>query len=609
MTSQPMSLTQAYLRAWRYYREDWRTIIVAVLLVGSTTLANLAQPLPLAILVDYVLYRKPATPLSYRLFARYGPHGVVRQIIALAAIMVVLRILSEVIGLGQGFFKIRIGYNGLVRVRSDLYRHMQRLSLRFYRTRPQGDLIFRLSTDTNGFVAAFNVVFGLLVNAITLLFMIVFMFTMSWRLMLVAVSITPLLVWAIRKYGGVLNRTTAQAQRIEAGLATTVHRSIATMGLVQAFGREDDEYTRFHGDVGSSSRAWIRVHMQGMVYWAVLGVCFGLGAALVTGVGGYLAYRGGIEVGVILIFFQYVTVQLYAPLQALSASETELRKGLAGMNRVYEILDLDPEIKDAPDAIRLPRESRPLQLDHVAFAYGADAPPVLEDVNVTIRPGQMVAFVGSSGTGKTSLLNLLPRFYDPTAGAVRLGGHDLRKVKLADLRKHVALVLQESPILSATVAENIAYGNPSASESDIRAAARLAGADAFIQSLPQKYNSKLDEGGQNLSGGQRQRIGIARALATEAPILVLDEPTSALDAHNEQMITETLRGLKGQRTVVIVSHRLSTVTDCDCIYVMDAGRVVEQGTHEQLLDRRGVYYRLARHQMKLGGAPEPVATA
>jgi ABC-type multidrug transport system fused ATPase/permease subunit len=603
-----MSLTQAYLRAWRYYREDWGKILVSVLLVGLTTLANLAQPFPLAILVDYVLWHKPAKALPHRLFAEYGPHDAVGQVIVLAAIMILLRVLSEGIGLAQGFYKIRIGYNGQVRVRSELFRHMQRLSLSFYRSRAQGDLIFRLSTDTNGFVAAFNVVFGLLVNTITLLFMMVIMFAMNWKMALVAVSITPLLFWAIRKYGGVLNKTTARAQTIEAGLATAVHRSVATMGIVQAFGREDDEYDRFRGDVAHSSNAWVNVHMQGMVYWGVLGVCFGLGAALIFGVGGYLAWKGSLEVGFIWVFFQYVTTQLYAPLQALSGSETELRRGLAGMNRVYEILDIEPEIKDAPDAIHLPRQSRTLQLDHVAFGYKPDAPPVLQDVSVTIEPGQMVAFVGSSGAGKTSLLNLLPRFYDPTAGAVRLDGHDLRKVKLADLRKHVALVLQESPILSATVADNIAYGNPKASEADIRAAAKLAGADAFIQSLPEKYASMLHEGGQNLSGGQRQRIGIARALATEAPILVLDEPTSALDSHNEEMITETLRGLKGQRTVVIVSHRLSTVVDCDCIFVMEAGRVVEQGTHEELINRRGAYYRLARHQMKLGGAPEAVAT-
>jgi len=244
-----------------------------------------------------------------------------------------------------------------------------------------------------------------------------------------------------------------------------------------------------------------------------------------------------------------------------------------------------------------------LQLDHVSFAYRQDT-PVLADVSVTIPPGEMVAFVGSSGAGKTSLLNLLPRFYDPTSGAVRLDGHDLRTVKVRDLRRHIALVLQESPILAATVAQNIAYGNPAATAAQIHEAARLSGAESFIQSLPQTYQTLLDEGGQNLSGGQRQRIGISRALASEAPILVLDEPTSALDAHNERMITETLAGLKGKRTIVIVSHRLSTVADCDRIYMMEQGRIVEEGTHAELLARNGAYARLARHQMKLGETPQ-----
>ena len=603
-----MTLTSAYSRAWRYYRDDWRKILIAVLLVGLTTLANLAQPFPLAILVDTVFMHKPPEPLPHRLFFRYGPHHPVSQVIVLACIMLLLRVLSEIIGLAQGFYKIRIGYNGQLRVRCDLFRQLQRLSLSFYRSHAQGDLIYRLSTDTNGFVAAFNVVFGVVVNSVTLVFMMFVMFAMSWRLAVVAVSITPVLFWAIRKYGGVLTQTSAAATKIEAGLATTVHRSVATVGLVQAFGREDDEYHRFHDDVANSSTAWVKMHMQGMVYWAVLGLCFGVGAALIFGVGGYLAYKGALEVGFILIFFQYVTTQLYAPLQSLSGSETELRRGLAGMERVYEILDTDPEIKDAPDAIDLPRESRVLQLDHVAFSYAADKPPVLRDVSVSIRPGEMVAFVGSSGAGKTSLLNLLPRFYDPTSGAVRLDGHDIRQIKLRDLRKHIALVLQESPILSASVLDNIAYGNPGASEAEIRQAARLAGADVFVESLDGQYHAMLHEGGQNLSGGQRQRIGIARALATEAPILVLDEPTSALDSRNEQMITETLHGLKGKRTIVIVSHRLSTVVDCDCIYVMDAGRVVEKGTHEALLALGGVYYRLATHQMKLGNSAEPLAS-
>ena len=220
----------------------------------------------------------------------------------------------------------------------------------------------------------------------------------------------------------------------------------------------------------------------------------------------------------------------------------------------------------------------------------------------------MAAFVGSSGVGKSSLLNLLPRFYDPTDGTILLDQYDLRRSS-CDHCSHIALVLQENAILAASVKDNIAYGRPDASMDDIRRAAEESGAADFIESLPQKYDTILDEGGQNLSGGQRQRISIARALATEAPILVLDEPTSALDAHNELMITQTLTTLKGKRTIILVSHRLSTTFDCDRIYVMDAGRIVEEGTHDELLALRGHYYQMARHQLKLEDDPTPVATS
>ena len=603
-----MTLTRAYRRAWRYYRQDRSKLIASVLLVVLSTLSNLAQPFPVAILVDSFIPPRGRPTLPDRLFAHIAPQGRVAQVALLAGIMLSLRLFSEAIGLAQGFLKIRIGYNGWARVRCELFRKLQQLSLSFHRSRAQGDLIYRISTDTNGFIAAFNVVHGILVNCVTLLLMGWVMFVLNWKVALVALSITPVLFWAIRKYGGILSKTSIKATQIEANLATTVHRSVATIGLVQAFGREDDEYEGFRADVARSGNAWVRMHMQGMVYWAVLGGAFGLGAALIFGFGGYLAYRGALEVGYIWVFLQYVTMQLYAPLQAISASETELRRGLAGMMRVYEVLDIEPDVKDAADAMPLPRQPRTLQLDRVSFAYAPDV-PVLRDVSVTIRPGEMVAFVGSSGAGKTSLLNLLPRFYDPTTGAILLDGHDIRKVKLRDLRRHVALVIQESPILSTTVAENIAYGNPGASREQIQQAARLAGAAPFIESLPKGYDSLLHENGQNLSGGQRQRIGIARALATEAPILVLDEPTSALDAHNEQMITQTLHDLKGKRTIIIVSHRLSTVSDCDCIYVMEEGRIVEQGTHEHLLTRGGVYYRMAKHQMKLGESQRSAVTS
>jgi ABC-type multidrug transport system fused ATPase/permease subunit len=308
-------------------------------------------------------------------------------------------------------------------------------------------------------------------------------------------------------------------------------------------------------------------------------------------------HGAALTVGGLWVFLSFVS-QVYAPLQALSGSGANIQGGVASVQRVFEVLDRDPIIQDAPNAVHLARQPRVLRLDNVGFEYRTDE-PVLRDIDVTIKPGQMVAFVGSSGVGKTTLLNLLPRFYDPTTGRLLLDEQDIRKVKVKDLRAHVALVLQENLILPTTVAENICYGRPDATEAQIREAARISGAATFIDKLPQGYETVVSESGGNLSGGQRQRIGIARAVLTEAPIMVFDEPTSALDPHHEAMITQTLAGLKRQRTIILVSHRLSTVIDCDQIFVMDEGRIVERGTHHELLSLHGIYAGMARQQLKI----------
>ncbi|HEX8911202.1 MAG TPA: ABC transporter ATP-binding protein, partial [Humisphaera sp.] len=273
-----------------------------------------------------------------------------------------------------------------------------------------------------------------------------------------------------------------------------------------------------------------------------------------------------------------------------------VQNNVAACQRVFAVLDLTPTVADPPNAEQLPVRPRALELDSVEFHYAGedgDAPrPVLRGVTARIEPGEMVAFVGPSGTGKSTLLNLLPRFYDPTGGSLALDGHDLRGLRLADVRGHVALVPQDSPVIAGTVADNVAFGRPGASEAEVRRAAELAGAHAFIEELPHGYDTPVTEAGQNLSGGQRQRLAIARALLTDAPILVLDEPTSGLDRHHERLVLDTLHRLKGSRTIVLVTHNLSAVTGCDRIYVMAAGRVAEQGTHEELLGRRGAYAQL-----------------
>jgi subfamily B ATP-binding cassette protein MsbA len=594
-----------YLRAIAYFRADLGKIIASLCLIAVATAAGLLLPYPLAILIDSVFGNKAPADWVYRLFHAIAPADKSLQILVLAAATLGLRITQELLNMAQTFLNIRIGYNGTMRVRCDLFRKLQELSLAYHKSQPQGDAIYRLSYDTFGIQTVLNVmVQTVLVSAITLLIMTALMLNMNWKLTLVALSVSPVLLWTTRVYTRVLQKKATEAKEFDTQLTTAIQRSVATVGLVQAFGREADEYAHFDSTVRKSVGAYLRMHWQEMLYWLLVGSIFGLGAAMIFGYGGYLVYKGQLDLGRLQIFLAYFGSYLYGPLSKLSGAGTSVAAGVVGARRVFEVLDRDPVIKDAPDAVHLPRQSRNLTMDQVVFEYRAGS-PVLNDVSCTIVPGQMVAFVGSSGVGKTTLLNLLPRFYDPTGGAIRLDQHDLRKIKVRDVRRHIALVLQESVVLPASVAENIAYGRPDATDAQIRHAADLSGAASFIEKLPRGYDEEISESGQNLSGGQKQRISIARALLTEAPIIIMDEPTSALDPHHEQLIIQTLQRLKGQRTIILVSHRLSTVADCDQIFVMHEGRIVERGTHAELVQARGLYWSMARHQMKLEDHPAP----
>ncbi|HRK29735.1 MAG TPA: ABC transporter ATP-binding protein [Tepidisphaeraceae bacterium] len=599
---------RVYRRAISYFRDDLGRIVTSQLVTVASIVLGLAWPLPLMVLIDRVLSSKGEEKWIYRAWNNFASDmTATQQVLVLAGAMLTIRLLHEILRPAQTLLNIRIGYNGMMRVRCDLFRKLQALSIGYHKSQPQGDAIYRLSYDTMGFQGVLNTLIGVMINVITLVAMTCIMLAMNVKLTLVSLTVTPFVFFAIRWYGEVLKKKYIQSYERDAQVTTAIQRSVSSIGLVQAFGREHDEFTRFASTQGNSIQVKMHLHWHEIMYWLVLGVIFAVGASVILGYGGVLALRGEITAGFLATFLIYLE-KLYDPLKALSGIGSGLQGEVAKVERVFEVLDRDPIIRDAPDAIHLPRQARTLAFDRVGFEYDAGK-PILRDVTANIAVGEMVAFVGESGVGKTTLLNLLPRFYDPTSGALTLDGTDVRKIRLADLRRHVALVLQDSVILPTTVSENIAYGRPGATEAEIVQAAELAGAAAFINKLPQKFETMIQEAGSNLSGGQKQRISIARALLTEAPIIVLDEPTSALDPQHEQLITETLKRLKSQRTIVLVSHRLSTVADCDQIFVMDGGEIVERGKHDELIARRGVYYRMARHQLKLGDEPEPQVQA
>ncbi|HVX84364.1 MAG TPA: ABC transporter ATP-binding protein [Phycisphaerae bacterium] len=602
-----------YLRAMGYFRRDGGLIGLLLGVIGLQTGVGLLAAWPMAVLVDSVLTTAPKTSGVHGWFLAVLPGSRLGQVVGLAAVGLLLKLTGDVLNVVRTIVTARINYNGLMRVRCDLYRKLQALTLSYHRSQPQGDAIYRLSNDTFGCQAILHTFISTGVAVATLAVMTVILAARNGTLTALALGVAPFLAGANIYYGRRLKAESLACKDRDTEFTTTVQRSMSLIALVQAFGREGDEFARFHGSIRNCVRAWFKLHHEEVSYWMVVGTILGVGGALVFGYGGYLVMRdmfprpraGGMTVGDLLIFTSYLGM-LWDPLCKLTGAGATMQGGAAGAERVFEVLDRDVAIRDEAGARELERRSRVLELEGVTFSYGKE--PVLREVSARIEPGQMVAFVGSSGVGKSTLLNLLPRFYDPCAGVLRLDGVDAREVRIADLRRHIALVLQESVILPTTIAENIAYGRPEATVEEIRRAAEMAGAAEFIEVLSERYETRVAEGGGNLSGGQRQRISIARALLTEAPVIVLDEPTSALDPHHERVVIEQLGKIKGQRTVVIVSHRLSTVAGCDQIFMMEGGRIVERGTHVELMGRRGKYWEMARQQLPEEGG-EDVAAA
>jgi subfamily B ATP-binding cassette protein MsbA len=578
--------------------------VLLVALTAASTLLGLVAVWPVAILVDSVLV--PDSPPLWWLDALLPAAWVgnrIAQVAALAAGLLFLRICQELLSAWRGLLTVQVTHDGLMRLRCDLFGKLQILSLRYHLKQPQGDTIHRLTSDTQGHGQVVTLLTDLASAVFTLVMMLAFMLARSVELTLVAMAVVPPLLAVNFYFAETLSRQSREARRREGDLTSTVQRSVAAVGLVQLFGRQSDEFRRCREHTSGCLNAWDGLRRQMALYRVCVGLIFGLAAAGLFAYGGYLVHQaqlagtsgaatGGLTAGSLMVFLTYLGM-FYDPLCRISGAGASLSTARASLERVFEVLDQTCVVEDAPDAIPLPVAPRTVRLENVSFEY-EPGKPVLRNVTAVIEPGQSAAFVGTSGAGKSTLLNLLSRLYEPTSGRVMLDEHDVGRIRLADLRRHVAVVLQESVILPTTVAENINYGRPEAGIDEIRRAAELAGAAEFIEELPNGYETMLSENGSNLSGGQRQRIAIARALLTEAPVIVLDEPTSALDPEHERQITETLRRLRGLRTVIVVSHRLTTVADCDRIFVMREGRIISDGTHAELMAAPGWYAEMAR---------------
>jgi subfamily B ATP-binding cassette protein MsbA len=578
-----------------YFAADWVWIAALVALIGVSVCVGLLEAWPLAVLIDSVLTGQPKGDWVHSLFQSILPASKVGQIVGLVLMGMGLHIVGYLAWFGRMMINYRLNYQGTTRVRHDLFRKLQHLGLTYHRSRPQGDAIYRLTTDAFGPWGIMDTVIGTSVAAVTLTVMTAILLSRNASLTVAAFTVAPFMIWSNWRFGVRIHERALASKQVDADLTSSIQQGMVRVPLAQTYQREAYEFRRFRGAVGRSVRALLRLNVQEQLYPLARDSILAVGGAIILGYGGYLVYRdqfvspveGGMTVGLLIVFMDYVR-KLWEPLKWLTEFVAKVRIFEAATRRVFRVLDTPEAITEDPRAASLSVASRTLMLDQVGFAYRLGH-PILHDLCATIRPGEMVAFVGPSGTGKSTLLALMLRLYDPTTGAVRLDGVDLRAARLTDIRAHMALVGQDSLMLPASIAANIAYGRPGASRTEIERAAELAGAAAFIEDLPEGYETILAEGGQNLSGGQRQRLAIARALVTRAPFLILDEPTSALDPHHERLLLKTLRSLKGGRTIVLVTHRLESVVACDQVFVMDAGRIVERGTHRELLERDGHY--------------------
>ncbi|VDG93773.1 Putative multidrug export ATP-binding/permease protein SAV1866 [Lysinibacillus sphaericus] len=481
-------------------------------------------------------------------------------------------------------------------IRQNLYGHLQKLSMRFYAETRAGEVISRIINDveqTKNFV-----MIGLMnvwLDLATILIAIAIMLTMDVPLTLVTLLAFPFYAFSVKHFFGKLRKLTGERSQALANVQSYLHERVAGVSVIKSFSLEEIEQDRFDETNGKFLDKAIEHTKWNAKAFAVVNTITDVAPLLVITYAGYQVINGSLSVGTMVAFIAYIE-RLYSPLRRLVNASTSLTQSFASMDRVFELMEEPYEVTDKKDARALPAIQGEISFDHVEFAYEKEGFPVLKDMNFTVKPGETVALVGMSGGGKSTIVSLIPRFYDVTGGAIRIDGHDIRDIQTKTLRDQIGMVLQDSILFSDSVRSNILMGKPDASEEEIMSAAKAANAHDFIMELPDGYDTKVGERGVKLSGGQKQRLSIARVFLKNPPMLILDEATSALDLESEALIQESLSRLAHDRTTVIVAHRLSTITHADKILVIDHGELKELGTHAQLIEQQGIYYDLFQVQ-------------
>ena len=515
-------------------------------------------------------------------------------------IILATALLSMGFGVAQGWMNSLVGEGIMRDIRTRLVSHLHRMPLSFFSGTKTGEIMNRVSSDVDN---VDNVVTGTLTSIITNVMMIlttvIAMFVWNWRLAVISLIVVPFMILPLgpvgRRMYDIRKKTREQRDTIESITQETL--SISGITLIKSFAREAYERARFY-DVGTRlMNLEVRLAMVGRWFLASVTAMVLVGPAIVWLGGGWLALRGALDVGVIVAFIGYIQGRLYGPAAALVGVQVQIVSALAVFERIFDYLDMKTEAYDPPGAIALTDIRGDVRFDRVTFGYDTDR-VILHDVSFEIKPGQVAAFVGPSGAGKSTITQLVPRFYDPQAGRVLIDEHDVKTLTLESLRAGIGIVTQETYLFHDTIASNLRYAKPDATEDELIAAARSANIHEFITTLPQGYETIVGERGHKLSGGERQRLAIARVLLKNPCILILDEATSALDSHNEAAIQDALDVVMRGRTSLVIAHRLSTIVNADVIFVIENGRIVESGSHEVLLARGGSYARLYRTQFR-----------
>ena len=592
-----------YARTIRYFRPFVWATAGGVALTLANIGFNLLKPWPFKFIVDGVLDKTAGTADTRALIAHWmGAAEPSVVILWLCLAMVLISLIGGLINLASNYLFVHVGLQALLKLRTDLYSALQALPLKFHDSRRSADSSFRVAYDSQSIQTIYNKGFATVLSSVVMLVAtFIVMVRMNWPLTLASLAILPPVVWAIRFYAVKVRRQSTDIHERESDLLTIAQEGLSQIRMVHAFGREAFEVDQFRRRASKSLEANMRLNMTSVASALVVGTLMAAGTALMYYIGSLQVMnpQANFTLGDLLVFSAYL-LMLYQPLEQLTYTAWALEGAAAGAQRCFEVLDSQDDVPEARDAEDLGAANGRIEFRGVAFGYSEER-RVLQDIDFTIEPGQTVAFVGGTGTGKSTLLSLVPRFYDPSAGVVSLDGRDLRRLKKKSLRSQIGMVLQDTLLFSTTIRENIAYGKPGATEAEIVEAARKAQALDFISKMPQGFDSPVGERGGHLSVGQRQRIGIARAFLKNAPILLLDEPTSALDPSTESAIMGTIFELMRGRTTLIVTHRLTTVHGLDRIVVLKDGRLVEDGSGPELLAKNGVYAALYRDAMAHAG--------